>query len=175
MRRPGGTTAHFEPGMTVCVESYIGAEAVARASSSNSPCSLAKTEGFGRYAYTDAKRRSSIKIIHITIKQESDMKIGFVGLGSMGAPMAKNLVAAGFDVTVFDLDAARMAGLQKVGARISSTLTELAADVDVLMTSLPGPKQSRLAMPPVLALLKSGAPRFCHRPANDACGTRAIL
>ncbi len=85
------------------------------------------------------------------------MKIGFVGLGSMGAPMAKNLVAAEFDVTVFDLDAARMAGLQKVGARIASTLAELAADVDVLMTSLPGPKQSRLAMPPVLALLKSGA------------------
>ena len=85
------------------------------------------------------------------------MKIGFVGLGSMGAPMAKNLVAAKFDVTVFDLDAARMAGLQKVGARIASTVTELAADVDVLMTSLPGPKQSRLAMPPVLALLKPGA------------------
>ena len=33
----------FETGMTVWVESYIGAEAVARASSSNSPCSLAKT------------------------------------------------------------------------------------------------------------------------------------
>src|SRR5258708_8795818 len=85
------------------------------------------------------------------------MKIGFVGLGSMGAPMAKNLVAAEFDVTVFDLDAARMAGLQKVGARIASTLTELAADVDVLMTSLPGAKQSRPAMPPALALLQSGA------------------
>jgi 3-hydroxyisobutyrate dehydrogenase-like beta-hydroxyacid dehydrogenase len=52
--------------------------------------------------------------------------------------MAKNLVAAEFDVLVFDLDAARMAGLPKVGARIASTLTELAADVDVLMTSLPG-------------------------------------
>jgi 3-hydroxyisobutyrate dehydrogenase len=104
-----------------------------------------------------SRRRSSIKIIPITIKQENDMKIGFVGLGSMGAPMAKNLVAEGFDVTVFDLDVARMAGLQKVGARIASTLMDLAADVDVLMTSLPGPKQSRLAMPPVLALLKPGA------------------
>jgi len=122
----------------------------------NSPFSLAKT-GVGRCAYTQSRRHSPIKIIHITIKRENDMQIGFVGLRSMGAPMAKNLVAAGFDVTVFDLDAARMAGLQKVGARIASTLTELAADVDVLMTSLPGPKQSRLVMPPVLALLKSGA------------------
>jgi lactate dehydrogenase-like 2-hydroxyacid dehydrogenase len=100
-------------------------------------------EGFGRHAHSHSRRLSSIKIIHITIKRENDMKIGFVGLGSMGAPMAKNLVAAEFDVTVFDLDAARMAGLQKVGARIASTLTELAANVDVLMTSLPGPKQSR--------------------------------
>ena len=99
------------------------------------------------------------------------MKIGFVGLGSMGAPMAKNLVAAEFDVTVFDLDAARMAGLQKVGARIASSLTELAADVDVLMTSLPGPKQSRLAMPPVLALLKRGG--AVDRPDDRRSRTRA--
>src|SRR5260370_30473831 len=85
------------------------------------------------------------------------MKIGFIGLGSMGAPMAKNLVAAEFDVTVFDLDAARMAGLQKAGARIASTPTALAAEVGVLLTSLPGPKQSPLALPPVVAVLKPGA------------------
>jgi hypothetical protein len=53
----------FETGMIVWVESYIGAEAVARASSSNSPCSLAKTGGGGRYAHTHSRQRSSIKII----------------------------------------------------------------------------------------------------------------
>lgn len=71
--------------------------------------------------------------------------------------MATNLVAAGFDVTVFDLEAARMAGLQSVGARIASTPQEFAAEVDVLMTSLPGPKQSRLALPPLLDRLRPGS------------------
>jgi len=53
----------FETGMTVWVESYIGAEAVARASSLNSRCSLAKNGGVGRYAHTHSRQRSSIKII----------------------------------------------------------------------------------------------------------------
>ena len=39
-------------------------------------------------------------------------KIGFVGLGNMGGPMARNLVAAGFTVKVFDLVPALVAGVE---------------------------------------------------------------
>lgn len=85
------------------------------------------------------------------------MRLGFVGLGSMGAPMASNLVAAGFDVTVFDLQPARMAELRERGAKMAPTAEALAAHADVLMTSLPGPKQSRVAMPPLLSAMKPGS------------------
>jgi 3-hydroxyisobutyrate dehydrogenase len=52
------------------------------------------------------------------IEPQMNMGLGFVGLGSMGAPMASNLVAAGFDVTVFDLEPARMAALRERGAKM---------------------------------------------------------
>ena len=40
------------------------------------------------------------------------MKIGFIGLGNMGAPMAKNLAAAGHHITGFDLNPAHAAAMQ---------------------------------------------------------------
>ena len=85
------------------------------------------------------------------------MKIGFVGLGSMGAPMAKNLCAAGFDVTVCDLDPARMRPFEQAGVRTSDSASAVARSVDVLMTSLPGPRQSRAAMPAIIEALTPGS------------------
>jgi len=63
------------------------------------------------------------------------LKIGFVGLGNMGAPMARNLVAAGFDVRVFDLVPALMQGVQ--GAAAAATAADCAKGVDVLVSMLP--------------------------------------
>ncbi|WP_420382235.1 NAD(P)-dependent oxidoreductase [Novosphingobium sp.] len=85
------------------------------------------------------------------------MKIGFVGLGSMGAPMARNLCAAGYDVTVCDLDPDRMLPFTEAGVKTATSALSVAAGVDVLMTSLPGPKQSRVAMPALIAALAPGA------------------
>lgn len=85
------------------------------------------------------------------------MKVGFIGLGSMGAPMANNLVAAGFDVMVFDLDPARSAPFRERNCAVAPTGEALAEQADILFTSLPGPKQSRTAMPPLLAAMRSGA------------------
>lgn len=64
-------------------------------------------------------------------------KIGFVGLGQMGKWMALNLVQAGFDVTVYDIDAGAVGFLTKEGARSASTPAEMAAGVDWLLLSLP--------------------------------------
>ena len=48
------------------------------------------------------------------------MKIGFIGLGNMGAPMAKNLAAAGHHITGFDLNPAHAAAMQGVEANVDA-------------------------------------------------------
>ncbi|VVT19130.1 putative 3-hydroxyisobutyrate dehydrogenase [Rhizobium sp. EC-SD404] len=60
------------------------------------------------------------------------MRIGFIGLGNMGAPMATNLVKAGHEVTGFDV-----AGIQIDGVRAATTAAEAARDQDVVITMLP--------------------------------------
>lgn len=69
----------------------------------------------------------------------TQQKIGFVGLGRMGTPMAGRLLDAGFDVTVFDLDSAAVDGLVAKGATAMAS-PKLVADVtDIVVTSLPTP------------------------------------
>ena len=63
-------------------------------------------------------------------------KIGFVGLGIMGKPMAKNLAAAGVDLMVNDLNEAAVAELKAAGAA-SGTLAEIGAQCDVIFMILP--------------------------------------
>ncbi|RYG10208.1 MAG: NAD(P)-dependent oxidoreductase [Burkholderiales bacterium] len=53
--------------------------------------------------------------------------VGFIGLGDMGGPMADNLVAAGFDVTVFDARPEPLRAAAAKGARIGTTLAALAS------------------------------------------------
>jgi 2-hydroxy-3-oxopropionate reductase len=63
--------------------------------------------------------------------------IGFIGLGVMGRPMARNLLAAGYTVTVLDHKPAVMAELAAEGAQIAPTPLEVALAGDVLITMLP--------------------------------------
>jgi 3-hydroxyisobutyrate dehydrogenase len=85
------------------------------------------------------------------------MRIGYLGLGSMGAPMARNLAFAGYDLLVYDLDTSRVEDLVRNGARAADSGEQLAGEVDVLFTSLPGPRQSAAAMPSLIAALPAGA------------------
>ena len=64
------------------------------------------------------------------------MKIGFVGLGIMGRPMAKHLVAAGLEVMVCDLNPVPVAELAADGAKIG-TYAEIGEQCGVVMTILP--------------------------------------
>lgn len=72
--------------------------------------------------------------------------IFFVGVGNMGAPMAANLVRAGYRLTVHDVVREKAEPLIKLGARWVDTLAEGAKDADVVMASLPGPPQVRTVM-----------------------------
>ncbi|MCV2885237.1 3-hydroxyisobutyrate dehydrogenase [Aestuariibacter sp. AA17] len=64
-------------------------------------------------------------------------KIGFIGLGNMGGPMAENLLKAGHDVTVFDLNTEAVKNLEGLGARSASNLQTLAQDKEFIVTMLP--------------------------------------
>ncbi len=64
-------------------------------------------------------------------------KIGFIGLGAMGGPMAKNLVKKGFPLTVFDIVAERMEPLKAAGAEVASSCKEVAEKCPVVITILP--------------------------------------
>ncbi|ODS81973.1 MAG: 2-hydroxy-3-oxopropionate reductase [Cytophagaceae bacterium SCN 52-12] len=63
-------------------------------------------------------------------------KVGFIGLGIMGKPMAINLLKAGFEVTILNSSqAAEEVGKQ--GARIAETRSRLASESDIVITMLP--------------------------------------
>jgi 2-hydroxy-3-oxopropionate reductase len=65
------------------------------------------------------------------------MKVGFVGLGIMGSPMAANLIKAGFELAVYDRDQSRCAALEAMGARPCDSGAALADGRDVVITMLP--------------------------------------
>ncbi len=85
------------------------------------------------------------------------MKIGFVGLGNMGGYMAANLVSAGHQVTVADLDPAKVSRLVAHGAQPAASASAAASGVDILMTSLPGPAQIEAVAADVLPAMDAGA------------------
>jgi 3-hydroxyisobutyrate dehydrogenase-like beta-hydroxyacid dehydrogenase len=64
------------------------------------------------------------------------MKVGFIGLGSMGLPMATNLLKAGHDLVVYNRTRSRAEPLAKQGARVANSPREAAAGVEVLVTML---------------------------------------
>lgn len=65
------------------------------------------------------------------------MKIGFIGVGNMGRPMAANLLKAGYEVYVYDKAEQAVTTIVGQGAKACGTNSELASLVDVLFTSLP--------------------------------------
>jgi 2-hydroxy-3-oxopropionate reductase len=68
-------------------------------------------------------------------------KIGFIGLGVMGKPMAKNLIKAGFKLKVFDLKADVVAEVAALGAEKGTSPAQVARDCDIIITMLPNSPQ----------------------------------
>ena len=64
-------------------------------------------------------------------------KLGFIGLGKMGGPMARRLIGAGHDVTVYDSNAEVMSALLEAGAHPASSPQDLASKATVVFTCLP--------------------------------------
>jgi 2-hydroxy-3-oxopropionate reductase len=87
-------------------------------------------------------------------------RIGFIGLGIMGKPMAKNLLKAGYELTVFDIVAERVKELVEAGAKAASSSRDAAARSEVVITMLPNSpdvKEAVLGRNGVLEGAKPGA------------------
>ena len=69
------------------------------------------------------------------------MKIGFIGLGTMGRHMASNLIKAGHELVVHDVRREAGAPHCQAGARWADTPKGVAESTDVVFTSLPGPPE----------------------------------
>ena len=69
------------------------------------------------------------------------MRIGFIGLGNMGGPMARNLLKAGHDLVVYDIDEAKTSEHREMGAAWAASPEEVARQAPVVLTSLPGPAE----------------------------------
>ena len=64
------------------------------------------------------------------------MNVGFIGLGIMGTPMAKNVLKAGHKVIAFDLNANRVQGLVDAGAVAGTSGKDVAEQSDVVITMM---------------------------------------
>ena len=74
------------------------------------------------------------------------MKIGFIGLGIMGKPMAKNLLKAGYSLVVNDINPAPVMELVAAGAEAASSAKEVAQKTEVLITMLPNSPHVKAAV-----------------------------
>ena len=105
------------------------------------------------------------------------MHIGFIGLGNMGGPMARNLLKAGHELVVFDLNQEAVATAVNAGATSAKSPADVVkADVDLMITMLPGPAQVRgvyLGAEGIIALAKRGT-RFLDCSTIDPHTAREV-
>ncbi len=80
------------------------------------------------------------------------MKIGFIGLGNMGAPMAANLAKAGHDVTGFDTASVRIEGVSMADSAVAA-----ATGAEVVVTMLPNGQILRAVAAEVIPVMDRGA------------------
>ena len=111
-----------------------------------------------------------------------DMKVGYIGLGTMGGSMALNLCSAGFDLTVYDIRPEMAARPVAAGAKRADSVLALAQTVDVVLTSLPGPLEAQAVGADLIAGLKRGSVWFdvttnsptVVRALSAACAEKGI-
>jgi 3-hydroxyisobutyrate dehydrogenase len=96
------------------------------------------------------------------------MKIGFIGLGNMGAPMARNLAAAGHDVTGFDT-----ASVSIDGVTLTDSAAAAATGADVVITMLPNGAILRAVAANIIPSMSQGAV-FVDCSTVDVDNARAV-
>ena len=85
-------------------------------------------------------------------------RIGFVGLGIMGKPMAKNLLKAGYSLTVYDIVGEPVEEVVTEGATGASSNQEVAANSDTIITMVPDSAESEMAILGPNGVLEGASP-----------------
>lgn len=91
---------------------------------------------------------------------ETKPRLGFVGTGIMGASMAGHLLAAGYEVTVYNRTVEKTAGLKEKGAKVAASPAEVGAASDIVFSIVGYPKDVReviLGEQGVLSTMKPGS------------------
>jgi 3-hydroxyisobutyrate dehydrogenase-like beta-hydroxyacid dehydrogenase len=113
-------------------------------------------------------------------------KIGFIGLGIMGDPMARNVVTAGFDLLVFNRTAEKAAPHEKLGAKMASSPKAVAESVDVVILMLSDIQAiedvlhgddgvlAGMTTGKVLINMSTVSPAYTQKVA-DTCAARSII
>lgn len=104
------------------------------------------------------------------------MRIGFIGTGNMGAPIALRLLRAGNELVVYDLRPEATAELESEGASRAQSVAEVAANAEVVFTSLPMPADvDRVALGDagLLATMKPGS-AFVDLTTNSPASVRRL-
>jgi prephenate dehydrogenase len=96
----------------------------------------------------------------------------FVGLGIMGGAFARNLVAAGWRVVGYDIDAARRRAMARAGIEIAEDAKTLAAEARTIITSLPKPPHS---MRRSRTIIDANVDRRGHRRDEHLCDRTTSL
>jgi len=103
------------------------------------------------------------------------MKIGFVGLGSMGSAMARNLVKAGHEVIVYNRTRSRAEEIPSLGARVAGAPAEAATGVDVVFTMLADDSSTEAVVfgpGGILSALIPGSTHICSSTISVALSRR---
>ena len=104
------------------------------------------------------------------------MNVGFIGLGTMGAPMARNLLKKGHALVVFDVAPSSVAALVDAGAKAAATPKDVAAAAEMVITMLPdAPDVERVALGPdgVAAGIRPGSV-YIDMSTIDPATTRRV-
>lgn len=91
---------------------------------------------------------------------QGKLRVGFVGLGTMGTPMATNIAKAGFSLIVWNRTASKVEPLLRLGAKAGKSPAHVAAEVDVVITMVSRPQDvEEVALAPsgVLEGLRAGS------------------
>ena len=104
-------------------------------------------------------------------------RVGFIGLGNMGGPMCGHLVAAGYDMTVFDVNPDAVTRLVDAGARAARSVADCARGAEAMITMLPAPPQVEavwLGEGGALAALDPGSIAIDMSTSSTAVGARVV-
>jgi 3-hydroxyisobutyrate dehydrogenase len=88
------------------------------------------------------------------------MNLGFIGLGTMGGPMALNAQSAGHPMRVHDLRETAAAHLVENGATWAASVREVGAHSDIVFTSLPGPREVEAVAAELIECMQPGTTWF---------------